>query len=140
MSAYSVRVSPELGALWLLVALSSVLLVLWLVPGFRRSWEQPSRELLTIRAMTVCSAGWISSSEVLTRLTLYTDGLAWCWMAANSYDYKSIGIERPYSSGDICLRISIHGVSARIYGLPESLEEFAAILEGQVVAAAGSVR
>lgn len=129
MKLYRVELGGEYAHIIFFVALMMILFVLWVVPRCRRKGEKRSAELLTIRVMTVCKKGWIHSSQVLTRLTLYEDRLVWCYFFIVSFEYKCVRLENPYSKGEISLRISIHGISVKLWGATQGLEKFSAILE-----------
>lgn len=129
MNSYRIEVGGEYAIIICVAVLAVVFSILWFVPAQRRKMERTSAELLSIRVMTVCKKGYVYSSQILTRLTLYEDRLVWCHFSVSAFAYEYVKIENPLSNGALCLTISIHGIPVKLWGAATSLEKFSAILE-----------
>lgn len=108
---------------WAILVL--IFLLAWVVPAVRRKIDVSGGELLTIRAISIFSNGWLYYSEIFCRVTVYEKKFVWCYMLSNSHNYSDIKIEKPYRKGDFFMKISINGVSAILIGRAEGLARLA---------------
>lgn len=139
MSSYRFDVGQEYAILICFVALSVVLAILWFVPGRRRGKEKGRSERLSLRVMTVSKKKGLYSSQVLSRFTVYSDGLVWCFFTLNEFKFKYIKVF-PYQIGSPILRLSIHGIAVEVWGIPESLRKLSTLLEAGIQGAAKNGR
>lgn len=128
MKAYRFEVGQEY-AIWLGFAVLIVaLLILWFVPDCRRKVEIGRSERLSLRVTTVCRKGVLYSTEILTRLTVYNDRLVWCFFTLNEFEFRYIKVH-PYQVGSPLLRLSVHGISVMVWGMPGSLKRLFELLK-----------
>lgn len=128
MKAHRFEVGQEYAILIVLAVLILALSILWFVPGRRRKAEKGRSERLSLRVSTVCRKGVLYSTEILTRLTVYDDRLVWCFFMLNEFEFKNIKVH-PYQIGSPILRLSIHGISVKVWGIPSSLEKLFELLK-----------
>lgn len=128
MAAYRVNVGNEYAIIICLATLILALSILWFVPGRRRKVEKGCFERLSLRITTVCRKGVLYSKEILTGLTVYSDRLVWCFFTLNELEFKYIKVH-PYQAGSPLLRLSIHCVSVKVWGMPGSLKRLFELLE-----------
>ncbi len=128
MKAYRFDVGPYDAILIGIVVLILALSILWFVPGLKRKVEQGRSERLSLRVTTVCRKGVLYSTEILTRLTVYNDRLVWCFFTLNEFEFRYIKVH-PYQVGSPLLRLSVHGISVKVWGVPGSLKRLFELLE-----------
>lgn len=128
MKAYRFEVGQEYAILIGFGLLVLALSILWFVPGRRRKVEKGRSERLSVRVTTVCRKGVLYSTEILTRLTVYNDRLVWCFFTLNEFEFKYIKVH-PYQIGSPLLRLSVHGISVKVWGMPGSLKKLFELLE-----------
>ncbi|MGS1108614.1 hypothetical protein ACVCNH_20320 [Achromobacter anxifer] len=121
MNSYRIELSGEQGVGVILAILILFFLLAWVVPSMRRKGDMPGSELLTIRAIAIFYNGWIFSSQIFCRITAYDNKLIWCCILSSSYAYSDLKIDKSYVKGDLSMKISVHGISARLIGRAEAL-------------------
>jgi len=128
VKAYRFEVGQEYAILIAFGLLVLALSILWFVPGRRRKVEKGRSERLSVRVTAVCRKGVLYSTEILTRLTVYNDRLVWCFFTLNEFEFKYVKV-RPYQIGSPLLRLSVHGISVKVWGMPGSLKRLFELLE-----------
>lgn len=128
MESYRFNVGNEYAVIICLATLILALSILWFLPDRRRKVENGRSERLSLRVTTVCRKGGLYSTEILARFTVYNDRLVWCFFTLNEFEFKYIRVH-PYKIGSPLLRLSVHGISVKVWGMPSSLKRLFELLE-----------
>ncbi|WP_147400211.1 hypothetical protein [Achromobacter sp. K91] len=134
MNSYRIELTDEQGLGFLLAIFILSFLLAWVVPSMRRKGDMPGSELLTIRAIAIFYNGWIFSSQFFCRITAYENKFIWCCILSNSYAYSDLKIDKSYVKGDLSMKISINGISARLIGRAEALSRLEEKIKNKILA------